>query len=64
MFFLIAQIKRFGTLNATQKTAALYIAPFLKKSGKNCLKENQKCIFVKNGKFLAVFLAFFNNGAL
>ena len=34
MWFLIAQIKRFGTLNATQKTAALYKAPFLKKSGK------------------------------
>ena len=30
MWFLIAQIKRFGTLNATQKTAALYEAPFLK----------------------------------
>ena len=28
------QIKHFGTLNATQKSAALYIAPFLKKSGK------------------------------
>jgi hypothetical protein len=34
MLFLIAQIKRFGTLNATQKTAALYTARFLKKSGK------------------------------
>ena len=34
MWFLIAQIKRFGTLNATQKIAALYTAPFLKKIGK------------------------------
>ena len=34
MWFLIAQIKRFGTLNATRKTGALYKAPFLKKSGK------------------------------
>ena len=32
MLFLIAQIKRFGTLNATQKTAALYKAPFFKKN--------------------------------
>ena len=31
---LIAQIKRFGTLNATQRTAALYTAQFLNKSGK------------------------------
>ena len=34
MLFLIAQIKLFGTLNARQKNAALYTAPFLKKSGK------------------------------
>ena len=34
MWFLIAQIKRFGTLNATQKNAALYKTPFLKKSRK------------------------------
>ena len=32
MLFLIAQIKRFGTLNAAQKTAALYKALFLKKN--------------------------------
>ena len=31
---LIAQNKRFGTLNATQKSTALYKAPFLKKSRK------------------------------
>ena len=31
---LIAQIKRFGTLNATQKIASLYKAPLLKKSRK------------------------------
>ena len=35
MWFLIAQIKRFGTLNAMQKTAGLYKAQFLKKSQKN-----------------------------
>jgi hypothetical protein len=38
MLFLIAQIKRFVTLNATQKTAALYTTPFLKKSGKTAKK--------------------------
>ena len=32
MLFLIAQIKRFGTLNTTPKTGALYKAPFLRKS--------------------------------
>ena len=31
---LIAQIERFGTLNATQKIAALYEAPFLKEKKK------------------------------
>ena len=31
---LIAQIRHFGTLNAKQKTAALYKAPFFKKSRK------------------------------
>ena len=34
MLFLIAQIKRFGTLNETQKKAALYKAPFLKNQEK------------------------------
>ena len=34
MLVLIAQIKRFGTLNAAQKNAALYKAPFLKKTRK------------------------------
>ena len=63
MLFLIAPIKRFGTLNATQKkTAALYKAPFLKNLEK-LPKNNQKCIFVKNGQLLAVFLDFFKNGA-
>ena len=38
MLFLIAQIKRLGTLNATQKTSALYTALFLKKSGKTAQK--------------------------
>ena len=47
MCFLIAQIKRFGTLNATKKTAALYKALFLK-SKKNYQKLavfNKKSIF-------------------
>ena len=39
MLFLIAQIKRFGTLNATQKTTTLYKALFLKKSGSLTVKE-------------------------
>ena len=64
MLFLIAQIKRFGTLSSTQKTTGLYKAPFLKKSGKNCLKIVKNAFFVKNGQFLAVFLHFFKNGAL
>ena len=34
MLFLIAKIKRFETLNTTQKTAALYNTQLLKKSGK------------------------------
>jgi hypothetical protein len=48
MWFLIAQIKRFGTLNPTQKTAALYKAPYLKKIKKNCQKLaffNKKSLF-------------------
>ena len=64
MLFLIAQFKRFGTLNTMQKTAALYKAPFLKKSGKNCLKIVKNTFFVKNIQFLAVFLDFFKNGGL
>ena len=47
MWFLIAQIKRFGTMNAMQKTADLYNAPFLKKS-RLCQKLavfNEKGIF-------------------
>ena len=32
MLFLIAQIKRFGTLNATQKTVALYEAIVFEKN--------------------------------
>ena len=35
MWFLIAKIKRFGTLNATPKITALYKTLFLKKSRKN-----------------------------
>ena len=34
MWFLIAQIKRFGALNTTQTTAVLYEAPLLKNQEK------------------------------
>ena len=54
MLFLIAQIRRFGTLNATQKTAALYKALFFKNQEK--LQEIGR--FHKKGifdYFLAVF---------
>ena len=63
-FVVIAQIKRFVTLKAMQKTASLYTAPLLKKSGKTCLKIVKTAFFLKNGRFLAVFLDFFENGAL
>ena len=41
-------MKRFGTLNAAQKTAALYIAPFLK-NGQNLpgVKKSSKLNFKK-----------------
>ena len=42
--------KRFGTLTATQKTAALYKAPFLIK--KNCQKL---AVFNKKKAFLTIF---------
>ena len=54
MWFLIAQIKPFGTLNATQKTAALYKAPFLKKSRKTARNGP---FFTKNA-FLTIFGSF------
>ena len=56
--FLIAQIKRFGTVTATQKNAALYTAPFLKKCGKTA-EIVKNAFFVINGQFPAVFLDFF-----
>ena len=55
MLFLIAQIRRFGTLNATQKTAALYKAPFLKESRKTA--RNQP--FLLKNAFLTIFRKFF-----
>jgi len=55
MLFLIAQIKRFGTLNATQKTAALYEAPFLKKSRKTA----RNWPFLTKNAFLTIFRQFF-----
>ena len=49
MLFLVAQIRRFGTLNTTQKTTALYKAQFLKKSRKTDrnwpLKKKKKNYF-------------------
>ena len=45
MLFLIAEIKCFGTLNATQKTAALYKAPFLKNPPEKLPKNSQKSFF-------------------
>jgi hypothetical protein len=48
MMFLIAQIKRFGTLNATQKNRSSLQSTVLKKN-KEKLSEiglfNKKCIF-------------------
>ena len=65
MLFLIAQIRSFGTLNATQKTAALYKAPFLKNKEKKFQKWD---VFNKKNAFLAIFRlffrGFFKNGAL
>ena len=55
MLFLIAQIKRFGTLNATQKTAALYKARFLKKSR----KTDRYWVFLTKDAFLTIFRQFF-----
>ena len=52
---LIAKIKRFGTLNATQKTAALYKAPFLKNQGK--LPEAGR--FNKKKGMFTIFRKFF-----
>ena len=63
MSFFIAQIKRFGTLNAMQKTAALYKAPFLKKSR----KTDRNWPFLTTNTCLTIFMHFFpdffKNGA-
>ena len=64
IYFLIAQIRRFGTLKAMQKTAALYKAPLLKNQEK--LPEisqfyQKKCMF---DYFQAVFPDLFKNGAV
>ena len=55
MLVLIAQIKRFKTLNATQKMAALYKAPFLKKSRKTA----GNWPFLTKNAFLTIFRQFF-----
>ena len=57
MLVLIAQIKRFGTLNATQKTAALYKALFLKKSRKTA--GNWPILTTKKNAFLTISMQFF-----
>ena len=48
----IAQIKRFGTLNETQKTTALYKVPFLKKSRNTA----RNWLFKKTNAFLPIFI--------
>ena len=53
--FLIAQVKPFGTLNATQKTAALYKAMFLKKSR----KTGRNWQFLTKNAVLTIFRQFF-----
>ena len=48
MLVLIVQIKRFGTLNATQKNRSPLQSTVLEKIKKNCWKLaifNKKCIF-------------------
>ena len=58
MLFLIVRLRRFGTLNAMQKTKALYKAPFLKKSRKtarNCPLLTQKCFFDQFRQFFPIF---------
>ena len=57
-FVFIAKIKRFETLSATQKKAALYTARFLKKSGKNCLKKVKNAFSNKTTNFWQFFLIF------
>ena len=52
---LIAQFKRFGTLNAMQKTVALYKAPFSKKSRKTA----RNWPFLTKKAFLTIFRQFF-----
>ena len=57
MLFLMAQIKRFGTLNTAQKTAALYKAQFLKKSRKTA----RNWPFLTKNAFLTIFIQFFSH---
>ena len=59
---MIAQMKGFDALNATQKTSALCEVPFLKKSRKTDSKWLKMGKMVKNGHFEPVFLDFFRNG--
>ena len=64
--FLIAQTKRFGTLNATQNNRSSLQSTVLEKNQEKLPKNSQKCIFlfVKNDQLLAVFLDTFKNCAL
>ena len=58
MLFLIAQIKRFGTLNATKNRSPRH-SNVLEKIRKNCLKIVKNAFLEKkNNHFLAVFLDF------
>ena len=52
---LEAQIKRFGTMNATQKNRSLYIEPFLKK----LRKTTKNWPFLTKNAFLTIFRQFF-----
>ena len=64
LLILIAQMMRLATLNATQKTKALYKATFKKKIKKNFQKLAKNAFLLKNANFLAVYLDFFKNCVL
>ena len=54
MLFMIAQIKRCGTLNATQKNQSPLQSTVLEKIRKNCLKIVKNAFFFgKNYQYLA-----------
>ena len=55
MLFLIAQIKRFGTQSATQKTAALYTGQFFEKNQEKLPKNSQKSLLANFRRFFLIF---------